>query len=413
MPAKHVYFVGTAGSGKSTLTNAFQLWLNNQGHDAITVNLDPGADSLGYVPDVDVRDWIKLSEVMAEYGLGPNGAQIAAADMMALNIKEISQVVAGFDTDYILLDTPGQIELFTFRQSSKIVMEDLSGDNAMVAFLFDPALAKTPNGYVSSLMLAATVHFRLPVPMISILSKADTLSDAERENIALWSKDYYALFSALLDESIDAQTQVSVEFLQALETVGAGRPVVFVAVDWCEIRNLAFVRWQSVLAEAAGTLPERVMLCTVHQHDAPVADLEAEEILRAGNAKGTVCDPGFHEVAVQRVAQALRASLASARRITHIGLGQAQVERIASNRRYLMPDGSVRFDRTSGTRNELAAAAPENLIDPWLKTLSFWDGDAPIAAVSGYAVHPMSYYGKGDVSADFPGLARRRRQQPC
>ena len=231
MPAKHVYFVGTAGSGKSTLTNAFQLWLNNQGYDAITVNLDPGADSLDYAPDVDVRDWIKLSEVMAEHGLGPNGAQIAAADMMALNIKEISQVVAGFDTDYVLLDTPGQIELFTFRQSSKIVMDDLSGDRAMVAFLFDPALAKTPNGYVSSLMLAATVHFRLPVPMISILSKADTLSDADMEKITLRSKDYYALFSALLDESIDAQTQVSVEFLQALETVGAGRPVVPVSSD--------------------------------------------------------------------------------------------------------------------------------------------------------------------------------------
>jgi GTPase SAR1 family protein len=231
MPAKHLYFVGTAGSGKSTLTNAFQLWLANQGYDAITVNLDPGADSLGYVPDVDVRDWIKLSEVMAEHGLGPNGAQVAAADMIALNIKEISQVVAGFDTDYVLLDTPGQIELFTFRQSSKIVMDDLSEDRAMIAFLFDPALAKTPNGYVSSLMLAATVHFRMPVPMISILSKADTLSDAERENISLWSKDYYALFSSLLDESIDAQTQVSVEFLQALEIVGAGRPVVPVSSD--------------------------------------------------------------------------------------------------------------------------------------------------------------------------------------
>ena len=231
MPAKHLYFVGTAGSGKSTLTNAFQLWLTNQGYDAITVNLDPGADSLGYVPDVDVRDWVKLSEVMAEYGLGPNGAQIAAADMMALNIKEISQVVAGHDTDYILLDTPGQIELFTFRQSSKVIMDDLSGDRAMVAYLFDPALAKTPNGYVSSLMLAATVHFRLPVPMISLLSKVDTLSDEARENVALWSKDYYALFSSLLDESIDAQTQVSVEFLQALETVGAGRPVVPVSSD--------------------------------------------------------------------------------------------------------------------------------------------------------------------------------------
>ncbi len=231
MPAKHLYFVGTAGSGKTTLTNAFQLWLNNQGYQAMTVNLDPGADELAYAPDVDVRDWIKLSEVMAEHGLGPNGAQIAAADMIALNVREISQVIAGFDTDYVLIDTPGQIELFTFRQSSRVVMDELSGDRAMLAYLFDPSLAKTANGYISSLMLAATVHFRVPVPMISLLTKADTLSEGDLERIALWSKDYYALFSALLDESIDAQTQVSVEFLQALDTVGAGRPVIPISSD--------------------------------------------------------------------------------------------------------------------------------------------------------------------------------------
>jgi len=231
MVAKHLYFVGTAGCGKSTLTNAFLLWLNNQGYDAITVNLDPGADSLLYAPDVDVRDWVKLNEIMAEYGLGPNGAQIAAADMMALNVKEISQVISGFNTDYVLIDTPGQIELFTFRQSSKVIVDELSGERGMLAFLFDPAVAKTANGYVSSLMLAATVHFRLPVPMMSILAKADSLSEVDREKVSLWSRDFYALFSALLDESSEAQTQASVEFLQGLETVGAGTPVMPVSSD--------------------------------------------------------------------------------------------------------------------------------------------------------------------------------------
>ena len=97
--------------------------------------------------------------------------------------------------------------------------------------------------------------------------------------------------------------------------------------------------------------------------------------------------------------------------MTHLGLGAAQVERVASNRRYLGTDGSVRFDRTSSTRDAAAQAAPENLIDPWLRTLSFWDGETPLVAVSAYAVHPMSYYGQGDVSADFPGLARRLRQE--
>ena len=195
-----------------------------------------------------------------------------------------------------------------------------------------------------------------------------------------------------------------------LVLLGSDRPVVFVAVDWCEIRNDAYARWQTVLAEAAQTRPDRVMVTTVHQHDAPVADLEAERLLRARKLAGTVCDPDFHEQAVQTVAKALREGLKSARRFTHLGTSQARVEKVASNRRYVTPDGQIHFDRTSSTRRPPAIAAEEGTIDPWLKTLSFWEDDTPLAAVSFYAVHPMSYYGAGEVSADFPGLARRRRR---
>jgi hypothetical protein len=200
-------------------------------------------------------------------------------------------------------------------------------------------------------------------------------------------------------------------FAHGIVLLSPEQPVVFVAVDWCEIRNDALTRWQEALAEAAKTKPERIMVCAIHQHDAPVADLEAERVLRANKAVGTICDLDFHERAVQRVAAALRKSLTSAQPVTHIGTGQAKVERIASNRRYSMPDGAVRFDRTSSTRNAFAIEAAEGLIDPWLKTLSFWNGDKALAALSGYAVHPMSYYGSGEVSADFPGLARARRQR--
>lgn len=191
---------------------------------------------------------------------------------------------------------------------------------------------------------------------------------------------------------------------------GGGDPIVLVSVDWCEIRNEAYRRWQTVLAEAAGTKPERVLVTAVHQHDAPVADLEAERFLRERKLAGTVCDPEFHERAVQRVAAALKESLKRAQPFTHVGTGQAKVEKIASNRRYTLPDGSVHFDRMSRTTNPAAVSADQGVIDPWLKTLSFWNGEIPLAAVSFYAVHPMSYYGAGEVSADFPGLARRKRQ---
>ena len=192
--------------------------------------------------------------------------------------------------------------------------------------------------------------------------------------------------------------------------LGGEKPVVFVSVDWCEIRNDAYLRWQMALAESAGTSPDCVMISAVHQHDAPIADLEAERILRERKLPGTICDLEFHEKAVLRVAEALRSSVKSAKAITHLGTGQAMVEGIASNRRYTTPDGKVHFDRGSSTRNEAAIAADESTIDPWLKTLSFWNENSAVAALSFYAVHPMSYYRDGEVSADFPGMARRARQ---
>ena len=92
----YLYFIGTAGSGKSTLTSIFKQWMTNQGLDSITVNLDPGAKNLPYSPDVDIRDWISLKEVMKEYNLGPNGAQIACADMIALNTSDVKESIEKF-----------------------------------------------------------------------------------------------------------------------------------------------------------------------------------------------------------------------------------------------------------------------------------------------------------------------------
>lgn len=201
-------------------------------------------------------------------------------------------------------------------------------------------------------------------------------------------------------------------YAKGVVLLGGEKPVVFVAVDWCEIRNEAFDRWRDVIAGAVGTTRERVLVSTVHQHDAPVADLEAQRILAARGLKASICDLDFHEEAVQRVGRAAKAALAERRPVTHLGLGQAKVDRIASNRRYLLPDGRPVFNRgSSAGANVLAREAPEGTIDPWLKTLSFWDGDVPRAALSGYATHPMSYYRTGEVSADFPGLARARRQR--
>src|SRR5262249_27601303 len=101
--------------------------------------------------------------------------------------------------------------------------------------------------------------------------------------------------------------------------LGTGQPVVLAAIDWCEIRNDAYERWRDALAEAAGTTPGRVLVACVHQHDAPVADLQAQRLLEGAKAAGSICDLEFHEKAVGRVARAVREAVRSPRRVTHLG----------------------------------------------------------------------------------------------
>lgn len=207
----------------------------------------------------------------------------------------------------------------------------------------------------------------------------------------------------------DARQIVDPLFAKGFVLLGAGEPIVVAALDWCQCNNDSYDRWRAGLADAAGTRAERVMLATVHQHDAPICDLTAQSLLDQHGLNDWSCDPVFHEQAVQRTAAALIRSLKSARRVTHIGTGQGRVEQLASNRRIERPDGKITWERGSASGDVFGA--PEGEIDPWLKTISFWDDDQAVLAWSCYAIHPMSHYGKGEVSADFPGLARERRQK--
>lgn len=214
-----VYFTGTAGAGKTSLVAAFQEWLDRQGHDVVTVNLDPGSEAGSFEPDVDIRDWIRLPQVMQEYGLGPNGAQVAAADMIALKIFEVKQTLDGYKAEYVLVDTPGQFELFAFRESSKAIVDALSGDRSLIAFLFDPALARRASGFVALQMLSATVEFRFRLPLLSVLSKSDTLTPEQLEEVVGWGEDPHRLADGVEQELPTPEVQLSTELFRAMETM--------------------------------------------------------------------------------------------------------------------------------------------------------------------------------------------------
>ena len=217
---RFVYFVGTARSGKSTLVKSYRDWLGNNGIDCMTINLDPGVDMLPYDADIDIREWVALDEVMGEYNLGPNGAQIVAADLMAVNIRKITDLLDGVRTEYVLVDTPGQLELFAFRESSNVIVEAFGKEKSMVVYLSDPMLCKTSNGFVSNMVLSSLVEFRLQLPVINILTKADLMKDEDRDRMISWFENSDSLYDDLLDNDANPQTVVGMELFKAVESVG-------------------------------------------------------------------------------------------------------------------------------------------------------------------------------------------------
>jgi len=187
-------------------------------------------------------------------------------------------------------------------------------------------------------------------------------------------------------------------------------PIVLCAFDWIGNYNGGHDWWCEKLAAAAGTTPDRVAVHTVHQHDGPQWDLTALELYPDPAQAKPHYDRAFVERVTADLERAIAAALPDARPVTHVGVGKAAVEQVASNRRILGPDGKVASMRFSSCGDPAIVAAPEGVIDRHLRLISFWNDQQPIVCLAYYATHPQSHYGKGDVSCDFPGLAREARE---
>lgn len=219
-----LYFLGTAGSGKTHLTWAFKQWLDRQGLDSVLVNLDPGVMNLPYEPDVDVREWIQLGHVMDTYDLGPNGAQVAAADMLAMNAETIQRAIEGFETDFYLVDTPGQVELFVFREAGRFLVEELGTERSQLAFVIDPFLAQDASGFVTQLMVSATAQFRFQLPAVHLLNKVDLLEEDDLDRFERWIDHPDTLFDEIVadpDRQPGMYQEVAVHLHRMLDDLGA------------------------------------------------------------------------------------------------------------------------------------------------------------------------------------------------
>jgi GTPase SAR1 family protein len=197
-----VFIIGTAGSGKSQLTATFGDWLKMSKQDVVTVNLDPGVSTLPYSPEVDVRDYVDVGNLMDEYGLGPNGALVMAADLIADQVEKISKEIEELQSDIVLVDTSGQMELFAFRASGPYIANELTKEHKTIVYLFDAVFSANPLNYVSNLFLSSAVYNRFLLPQVHLLSKCDLLPKEEIDRVVDWSSDPNALASAI-DEKLE------------------------------------------------------------------------------------------------------------------------------------------------------------------------------------------------------------------
>lgn len=215
------------------MTAALSDTIVDTGAVVARVNFDPAAETLPYDPEVDVRKYVDYGKLL-EQGLGPNGALVAAVDSLIVHVDEIRGEIDEFEADYVIVDTPGQMELFAYRQGGPLVIDALVGnDPALVIFLIDAVFMENPASIVSGLTLAGSVALRFQRPQINVVSKADLLLPEVRDEL-IPKLDEPGFLASLLDAdpTIDGRLRVLYEALaEALEEAGFTAQLVPVSID--------------------------------------------------------------------------------------------------------------------------------------------------------------------------------------
>lgn len=254
-----VFIVGTAGSGKSTLTGTLVDWLRDKNIYTVSVNLDPGVRRIPYYPEVDVREYIDIDKVMEEYGLGPNGGLIATMDLLALRTNKIVNEIVSLDAEYVIIDTPGQLELFVFRDVGPYLVDEISKyekAKTMILYLIDSNLARTPSNIISALLLGASIQYRFTKPQLNLLTKIDKLSKEEYEKILSWTDNFDNLIDAANTQTIGILRELTIKLGEMLKDFGTISKILPISAFTYANFDVLFAEFQRIFAGGEDYLVE-------------------------------------------------------------------------------------------------------------------------------------------------------------
>ena len=222
---KSIFVAGTAGAGKSLLTSKIHEYYTTNGAFTAVLNLDPGVEELPYTCDVDVRDHVDIISIMKQYELGPNGALVMANDLIASKIDNIKEQTENVNPDYLIIDTPGQIELLAYRSSGPFILQNLTPEEKMIVFLFDGALVNTPMNFMSIALLATSIRLRLNLPTVNVLTKTDLIGD-KLDEILGWSNNLDYLENAISKEANNDTYSLATDILRGLKLGGFNQELI-------------------------------------------------------------------------------------------------------------------------------------------------------------------------------------------
>ncbi|NWF94681.1 MAG: ATP/GTP-binding protein [Candidatus Thorarchaeota archaeon] len=243
-----VFLVGTAGSGKSLLTAALEKWLTETKLSVALLNLDPGVEDTPYTSDIDIREYVDYDKVVTNFSLGPNGALVASLDMAVSYMHDLREEAEDTQADYIIVDCPGQMELFAYRNSGPLMVKGLKGqDPAVSLYLLDSNIARAPEGYLSSMLLGLSISIRFGLPQLNLLSKSDILGEEKVEEIVEWSTETYKLEEALTDAGEGLTREFAEAILRMLDDLGGATEVLPVSAKTLQGVDTLYGEMQRIL----------------------------------------------------------------------------------------------------------------------------------------------------------------------
>ncbi|KAM3572625.1 hypothetical protein VYU27_005366 [Nannochloropsis oceanica] len=183
-------FMGMAGSGKTTLVQRLNLHLNANGTKSYYVNLDPAVKSVPFAANIDIRDTVNYKEVMNQYELGPNGAIMTSLNLFATRFDQVLTILEkrAPELEYVLVDTPGQIEVFTWSASGAIITEALATSfPTILIYIVDTPRTASPTTFMSNMLYACSILYKTRLPIVLTFNKIDILSHAFAQE---WMGDF-------------------------------------------------------------------------------------------------------------------------------------------------------------------------------------------------------------------------------